>query len=51
MHRLADLATLYDQRRLHALAHIDQIVVHGAHSQQRRDVGLSPVLSPIREGG
>ena len=34
MHRLANLTALHDERRLHALAHRNQIVMDGRDSQQ-----------------
>ena len=37
MHRLAYLTALHDQRRLHPLAHADEVMMHGAHGQQRWD--------------
>ena len=38
MHGLADFAAFHDECRLHALAHGDEIVVDGAHGQQRGDI-------------
>ena len=37
MHRLAYLARLHDEGRLHALAHADEVVVYGRDGQQRGD--------------
>ena len=37
MHRLTNLTTLNNQRRLHTLTHTNQIVVNSTHSQQGWD--------------
>ena len=46
MHRLAYLATLHNECRLHTLADTNQVVMHCTHGQERRDVETS--LLPLR---
>ena len=49
MHRLTNLPALDDQRRLDPLASGNQVMVHGADSQQRRDGRMGLVHVAIRQ--
>ena len=49
VHHLADFPALHYQSRLHALAHTDEIMVHGTHGQQTGDCCMAPVYVAVAE--
>ena len=49
MHRLAYLAALHDESRLHTLAYADEVVVYGRNGKQRWDGSMLLVNVAVRE--
>ena len=49
VHGLANFSALHDQRRLHAFAYGNQVMVYGADGQQRRDGGMLLVNVAVGE--
>lgn len=49
MHHFTDLTALHDQGGLHTFANLDEIMVNGTHSQQRRDGYMLIIGITVRE--
>ena len=49
MHHFANLTALYNQRRLHALLHADEVMMHRTHSQQAWNGGTLFVNVSVRQ--